>query len=172
MAIKDGKIKCSTCQIWKELESFQPAMQKRGSGICKPCKHKEKKRYYYKYHEKSLKAAKDYRIKKGKAWKKAISRRTYDKHGQKYALKQNYGLTLERYFEILQKQNHQCAICGTTKNTDGKKLYIDHCHETKKIRGILCRKCNTGIGLLGDTAEAIRKAYEYMIKSENNLGGI
>lgn len=56
----------------------------------------------------------------------------------------------------------KCEICG---NPPGDiNLALDHCHETGKLRGILCRKCNMGLGLLGDSLERIRKAIEYLEK--------
>src|SRR5689334_6819967 len=62
------------------------------------------------------------------------------KHGKH--LKGTYGITLEEYQAMLEEQEHVCAICG---GTDTKRLSVDHCHITEKIRGLLCRKCNSGL---------------------------
>jgi len=51
----------------------------------------------------------------------------------------------------------ECQICGSTD-----KLCYDHCHTTGKFRGVLCRSCNSAIGLLGDTKESLYKAYKYL----------
>jgi Recombination endonuclease VII len=59
------------------------------------------------------------------------------------------------------EQNNLCAICSAPAKQN-KTLSIDHCHETGKIRGLLCSKCNMGLGLLGDTAESLRKALQYL----------
>lgn len=56
-------------------------------------------------------------------------------------LKKKYGLTLEQYHEILKKQDGKCAICKCLPN--GNHLAVDHNHETGKIRGLLCMKCNS-----------------------------
>jgi hypothetical protein len=63
----------------------------------------------------------------------------------------NFGLTLEQYAIMLQKQGGVCAICGeeetaTNKAGNIKHLGVDHNHITDKIRGLLCQKCNIGLG--------------------------
>jgi hypothetical protein len=73
----------------------------------------------------------------------------------------SYGITLDQYNELLLKQNGKCAIChGTNK---GKLLAVDHDHKSDKIRGLLCTKCNTGLGLFNDKLELLEKAKEYLI---------
>ena len=68
-------------------------------------------------------------------------------YSRAYHLKQTYGLTLEQYDEMLEQQGEVCAICGEA-NLDGKRLYVDHNHETGKVRGLLCLKCNNRLGVL------------------------
>ena len=60
---------------------------------------------------------------------------------------------------MLVNQNNLCAIC---KKEIGWESAVDHCHVTKKIRGLLCRNCNLGLGAFKDNAETIRKAIEYV----------
>lgn len=84
-----------------------------------------------------------------------------------------HGLTLETYREMVTKQNGCCKICGihesnlhtisTARNT--ARLVVDHCHITGKIRGALCVKCNSGIGLLNDSVELLIKASLYLKES-------
>lgn len=76
-----------------------------------------------------------------------------------------YGLNKEWYKEKLIEQNGKCAICGTDKpGGSSKKLCIDHCHKTKKARGLLCQKCNTGIGHFYDDINILESAKQYLIK--------
>ena len=70
-----------------------------------------------------------------------------------------YGLTLEDYESLVLGQQGFCACCGEMPD---KMLVVDHCHETGEIRGLLCHKCNTGIGQLGDNIEGLRKALKYL----------
>lgn len=77
-------------------------------------------------------------------------------------LKQSYGITLPEYNRLLEMQHHSCAICGEKNCKTGQALCVDHCHKTKKIRGILCRRCNTGIGNLFDDPDILRAAADYL----------
>jgi len=62
---------------------------------------------------------------------------------------QNHGITQAQYDAMHVAQNGRCAICQTDKPTGrGKKLHVDHCHRTKKIRRLLCQRCNSAIGFL------------------------
>lgn len=69
-------------------------------------------------------------------------------------LKYHYGLTLTQFNSLLEAQGGVCAICGKI-NTCGIRLFVDHCHKTNKVRGLLCRKCNILLGHFRDQPEAI-----------------
>jgi hypothetical protein len=70
-----------------------------------------------------------------------------------------YGISREDYAQMLVDQNNQCAIC---KKQIGWEAAVDHCHNTDKIRGLLCRNCNLGLGGFKDNIETIRKAISYV----------
>lgn len=72
-----------------------------------------------------------------------------------------YGLTPEQYDALLQQQDGVCAICREKCRT-GQRLSVDHDHATGRIRGLLCRNCNLGIGHLGDSADRIASALAYL----------
>ena len=75
--------------------------------------------------------------------------------------RRKYGITLEQYDEILKAQQGVCAIC--TKSCDtGMNLAVDHCHDTNKVRALLCKNCNTAIGLLKENVETMTKAIDYI----------
>ena len=65
----------------------------------------------------------------------------------------------QQYEQMLVDQNNECAIC---KNKIGWEAAVDHCHNTNKIRGLLCRKCNLGLGGFKDDIEIIKKAIKYV----------
>jgi hypothetical protein len=69
-------------------------------------------------------------------------------------------ITFEQYEELLKKQNNKCLICG--EESKGRKLAVDHCHETGEVRGLLCGNCNQGLGLFKDDPELMQKAAEYV----------
>ena len=78
-------------------------------------------------------------------------------------LQQKYGISLQKYNDILQQQGHKCAICRTTKALGPtNEFVVDHDHQTGKVRGLLCNHCNTGLGKLGDTIEALERAIKYL----------
>jgi hypothetical protein len=74
-----------------------------------------------------------------------------------------YGLTTEGFQALLASQGGGCAICETPIIGKGE-AHIDHCHDTKKVRGLLCIKCNRGIGLLQDSVDILKKAISYLVK--------
>lgn len=78
-------------------------------------------------------------------------------------MKSLYGITLDKYRELLAGQNGCCAICGldSESNTHGR-LYVDHCHVSGEYRGLLCNKCNSGIGKFADDAERLERAANYL----------
>ncbi len=71
----------------------------------------------------------------------------------------NFGISKEDYAQMLVDQNNSCAIC---KKEIGWESAVDHCHDSKKVRGLLCRNCNLGLGGFKDNIETIRKAIEYV----------
>ena len=76
--------------------------------------------------------------------------------------KKTFGITLEEYNEMFTKQNGCCSICGRHQSEFNKALSVDHNHETGEIRGLLCSKCNFGIGNFNDSIELIEKALLYL----------
>jgi hypothetical protein len=95
-------------------------------------------------------------------------------YGRNKHLKSAYGITLVQYNEILETQNGVCKLCGRKEwkvinAKDGKphNLAVDHCHNTNKIRGLLCAACNTAIGHLQSDPFLLRRAAEYVEKDGN-----
>lgn len=86
-------------------------------------------------------------------------------------LKYKFGITLEEYNTKLAAQNHGCAICNKSAAENGKRHAVDHDHETKKIRGLLCDNCNRALGKMKDNPALLRKAADYLEHYETS-GGI
>lgn len=84
-------------------------------------------------------------------------------------IQRTYGITADKYYDILKEQDNKCAICESENVNSSRissgKLFIDHCHDTGKVRGLLCFKCNYGIGQLNDDVDLLQKAIVYLNKS-------
>lgn len=98
-------------------------------------------------------------------WHKKARAANADAHANSYLLKR-YGITLETYREQLSKQNNVCAICKQPETAVIKNkriaMPVDHCHKTGKTRGLLCTKCNRGLGLFRDNPDILENAIEYL----------
>jgi len=77
--------------------------------------------------------------------------------------KRQYGITLEDYNRMLDKQDGGCGICSSKVAGNRTKYFaVDHCHTTQKVRGLLCTKCNRGLGLFNDNTERLLNAVNYL----------
>lgn len=81
-------------------------------------------------------------------------------------LRRLYGISLEEYDCLRNKQDGKCAICGSkgteTKSGTRYALAVDHCHITGSVRGLLCQDCNSGLGSLKDDVALLERAILYL----------
>jgi Recombination endonuclease VII len=77
-------------------------------------------------------------------------------------IRRTYGLTDSEYDEMVRQQGEVCRICGKKETTRKGKLHVDHSHRTGKVRGLLCGRCNGGLGCFDDSQEMLNKAIEYL----------
>jgi hypothetical protein len=75
----------------------------------------------------------------------------------------NYGITVDEKIKMMSQQNSCCAICNSHLK-DTTEAHVDHCHNSKAIRGILCGDCNRAIGLFKDSTELLKQAANYLKK--------
>lgn len=141
--ITNDSKECTTCKETKPLSDYYKSTRKKDGydSRCKTC-------------------ADSYKAKWSEGNSEHISLQR-----DEYRLQKRYGITLDDYTDMLIKQDYSCAICGNSPE-EGRnntyKLSVDHCHTTGEVRGLLCQKCNTGLGLLGDSYESILKALNYL----------
>ena len=88
----------------------------------------------------------------------------YKNNAHNRHLKSTYGIGLEDYDSMLVEQDNKCKICNN-KGSKGKRFAVDHCHTTKKVRGLLCHKCNVGLGYFQDSAKFLKEAAKYIEES-------
>jgi hypothetical protein len=83
------------------------------------------------------------------------------------SIERRYQIDETKYVALLERQGGSCAVCLSVDS--GRRLAVDHCHVTGVVRGLLCSKCNTAIGMLGDNEEGIERALAYL--QRNTSGG-
>ena len=141
------KLMCTVCKEEKDTSAFHKAgNKKRGYQFsCKVCK-----------------------INKREERKASMSHADWALINRRNWLRTEYGLSLEDYGQMLKKQDHKCAICKTDETDVFKQvLYVDHCHNTGKIRGLLCMQCNAGLGKFKDSLDMLEAAKDYLKKATN-----
>jgi len=134
-------IQCPKCGGHSPIEDIPPSKRQSTSYYCKACRKDIRKIQY---------------------WKNVEKEREYAKRTQfERNLRITYGLSREEYEVLKASQNNRCAICNA-EGTLEKRLVVDHDHKTGRVRQLLCDTCNRGIGLLGDDADRLQKAADYL----------
>lgn len=151
------KIKCRVCALEKDCAEFNPNMVNKSWKACRSCTREKAKNYYKNNREKCYASARKWA--KNNPEKLAATIRAI-------WLKRAYGITVEQYEDMYRAQNGVCAICHGV-NLNGTRLCVDHNHDTKKVRDLLCRKCNSFLGYIREDKEVGRRMSEYLEKHEN-----
>jgi hypothetical protein len=156
--MKDTKI-CKICCIEKSICEFHISQKpgKIGSDgyvrkticyktSCKECIREEQKK---KYHNLTLEQQR--KIRKNNPCNNSEYRK-------KYKLKTHYGLTTEEFSAMIEEQNNKCKICECEMDSP----QVDHNHTTNKVRALLCRNCNTSLGLLKEDPKVLYNMISYI----------
>lgn len=111
------------------------------------------------------------RLERGRKYRASTEGRIRQKESK---LRRTYGISYAQYKAMLDVSRGRCPICKLSFDRLVKPMepHIDHCHETSKIRGILCRKCNLAIGLLADNPTLLRRAITYLKNSGSLMQAI
>jgi hypothetical protein len=83
-------------------------------------------------------------------------------HMRKSWLRRWYGITPEDFERMLQEQDGRCAICRTDDPSPWRVFGVDHDHESGRIRGLLCDRCNSGIARFREDPDVLRRALAYL----------
>lgn len=155
---------CKTCETDKPLSEFYK-MGKGHAAHCKPCynklctarqlKNRRENPQKWLEYDRKMRSKKDPRARKG------------------HQLKSQFGVSIREYEVLLMIQEGGCAICGTSDPGSGKVYFsVDHDHSCcpgkkscgKCVRGLLCGRCNFGLGLFKDDTNALKNAVNYLEK--------
>lgn len=159
--------KCKTCTNKKEKRT--PHRKKRiecpeGFGYCSGCDSYKATDLFSK-NRNTKSGLSNYCRECNKRYWKNPTEQSMDKHRRRVR-KHKYGLSPEKYQEMLESQHGVCALCGKPEtvihNVTPKPLSVDHDHETGKVRELLCHHCNTGLGYFKDDVELMQRAIEYL----------
>lgn len=152
---------CTKCGKNKDLQDFSVAKKNRDgrSYFCKRCLADDRARF--RANNPPSASQREKLRKQSEAWRN----KNPDKRVDSF-LKSVYGVTLNKYKEMFDAQGGLCAICGEPETAKyrgkTKRLNVDHCHKTRRIRGLLCNSCNRGIGFLKDDPKVCISAYNYL----------
>ena len=158
---------CKSCKKAKELDEFGVSNRTKDLHMasCKACESAKAKIYYAKHKEQIKERCRaNWKLDRTEWPEKANE---YRQHKTAYRITK-YGISLEEHAKLLTSQNDSCAICKLPFN-DARPSHIDHDHKTGKVRGLLCKACNTGLGNFRDNSVYIEKAIAYLKLEE--LGG-
>lgn len=173
------------CHIHGKLTKEQTFLKKHPDGCyiqCIQCRREQSNRTYLRNKENRLKEAALYREENRERlaiWARndrAANKEKYAGYHSRYRLRRfkellkRYNLTLDDYNLLLKKQKNKCAICKcpeTRREPNSEKicrLCIDHCHSTKKVRGLLCSACNSALGKFKENPKLLKSAIGYLRK--------
>ena len=124
---------CSKCKADKPLKDFSPDNRKKGRTQAQ--------------------------CKKCRA---VVQTKIYNSESGRDKYLSKYGITYKDYNTMFTTQNGCCAICGKHQSILTYRLAVDHNHKTGKVRGLLCKNCNTSLGVMEDSTELLSKAIQYL----------
>lgn len=176
----DGRVfwgyntRCKNGELWVSRKKFcemrerrkREARENRARSLDK---RREHSRRYSKEHKEEF-ACKMRRLReqnpeecrrKAQEWRDKSQQRIADTSFA-YRLRYFYSLTVEDYRELESRQGGKCSICGAHQDDLEQCLCVDHCHKTGRVRGLLCVKCNAGVGMFSDNPKILAAAIRYL----------
>lgn len=168
----DSDRQCTRCKVTKSVLEFFPSCKSQ----CKECRRESQKRTanpetkkigqrrnYLQNREERIESARKWRLENReyyRQWQAKHRRDNLDMYREK-SRKNLYKMAPGEYERVLFCQAEGCAICGEGVG-EGKQFAVDHDHETGRIRGLLCHRCNLGIGYFRDYPSLLRSAAFYL----------
>lgn len=145
--------KCAMCKLLHPVSEFSPDVRMKSglNSYCHDCRrlNARRRRASDPEHARAISRA-------------ASKRRRTPERSRASQLKFRYGLSVEDYTALLESQNSCCAVCSTPQPGGMGSWHVDHCHDTGRIRGLLCSTCNVGIGMFKDSPDLLAAAVAYL----------
>lgn len=152
---------CSRCLIKKSKDEFgnNKATRDGLQSQCRDCQQNAKMNRYFQIKKNEPSKNEDLLRRNREA--QAKYRQTHPTRVLDRNLKK-YGINGADYNDLVKKQEGKCKICKTHESELKKRLHVDHCHTTGKIRGLLCNRCNKCIGQFEEKIELLNSAIDYL----------
>lgn len=145
---------CAHCKALKPLSDYH-AEARRFDGlnrVCKVCSAESHRSWLARNPSKNAELQ--------KRWRDNNPERSAD-----HNLKKLYGLPIGTYDKMFAAQEGRCAICKTDDTGKHRRFHVDHCHETGKVRGLLCHGCNVSLGHYKHSIDILQAAITYLAES-------
>ena len=159
---------CTSCEASKEAQKFSPDKRRKNGrqARCKTC-CADARRAEYRANPELFRERKRDEVRKQPERTRARDRLRWPDRAEVNRLRR-YGITPDEYRSLLALQHYVCAICEQACIT-GKRLAVDHCHTSGNNRGLLCGRCNTGLGQFEDNPDRLERAVIYLLTHGGKL---
>lgn len=157
------RITCSFCKQPKLPDAFCTDPEKRNgkASMCRDC-HNQRRRESYRNNPKTKEVLARYR-KQYPERRREYRRNDYRLNVRPRRLAERFNITVEEYDALFELQGGVCAICRLTSNI---ALAVDHCHQTGRVRGLLCNSCNLALGNFKDDPLRLKSALNYLLNPD------
>ncbi len=150
---------CTKCGVEKPVDQFRVD---RGyvRGGCRECERKARAEHYASDPQKYAAASRKW-SRENPEQRNATKRAWYSankEHHKKTVRLRMYGLSPDQYQVLWDSQNGKCAICGRITSP----LCVDHDHRSGRVRGLLCKPCNSYLGIISESVEVLSRAVSYL----------
>lgn len=157
---------CTKCNLSKEESHFTKRTASKDGLFyrCRECDHERHMEVYWKDPEASRELGRRLRRENPERYKRSTKKyrlKNRNKARERH-FKSKYGISLAERDTLIKNQNGVCGICGSLPGSKG--LFVDHCHSSGKVRGMLCYACNTMLGLMKDSVTTAQAAINYLKK--------
>ncbi len=167
---------CTKCKQEKDVNEFYHADRCKDGvrGACKECRKVQTANYRKTHPDKIKEGKKKWYAKNGLQYctEKRQAYKNDPTKANAQSRKSKYGITEEEFQKLLTLQGGVCACCGrpeiSIQYNKLRSLSVDHDHRTGRVRGLLCSKCNTALGLLDENIDKCYMLINYILKVTNN----
>lgn len=155
MNVSEGQV-CKACDTFKPFSEYRKSSRFKDGHLsrCTDCINAAQREYYSRNKDRIKAKEREYRAKEDPTLRR-------ERH-LSATLKRVYGISKDEFYVMLKSQHGCCKICQKVLKRGPGGASVDHCHKTGYVRGILCQKCNAGLGMFEDTPEFLIAAAAYL----------